>query len=243
MYIDIALLVVWGLVTWCVAGEGAFGAALNCLCIVIAGLLAMNFFEPFANFGERYLIGGWSAYWDLIALTGLFAVSLTGLRFLGDYLSPSYPHMIPLAEDGGRWSFGLVSGYVTMAFLLTALHTAPFPREFFGFTAERKNLFNLVAPDRQWLGFTQFVSENCLGMNQPNIFDGAQANFIQTPSDQKANTVWPTFPIRYASRRHQYAGGALVPRPMVAPAPQPQADGSRTPAPSAPAPKPGAGGF
>lgn len=239
MYIDIALLVVWGLVTWCVAGEGAFGAALNCVCVVLAGLLAMNLFEPFANFGERYLIGGWSAYWDIISLVGIFAVALTVLRFLGDYLSPVYPHMIPLAEDGGRWLFGLVSGYVTMAFLLTALHTAPFPREFIGFTPERKNLFNLMAPDRQWLGFTQFVSENSLAMGQPNIFDGVQTNIIQAPADQKPNNVWPTFPIRYASRRQIYAGGALAPRPV---APPPPAGGGQN-APSAPPTKPGAGGF
>ena len=45
---DVMLLFVWGIVTWCVAGEGAFGSAVNCLVIIVSGLLAMNFFEPFA---------------------------------------------------------------------------------------------------------------------------------------------------------------------------------------------------
>jgi hypothetical protein len=236
MYIDIGLLVVWGLVTWCVAGEGAFGAAVSCACVLFSALLAMNFFEPFANFAERYLITDWSMYWDFIALCGLFAACVTGLRFLCDYLSPRYPQMVALAEDIGRWGFGLVAGYVTMAFLLTSLHTAPLPREFLGFTPERKNLFNLMAPDRQWLGFTQFVSEHALSMGgQPHVFDGPNASFIQAPADQKPNTVWPSFPIRYATRRAQFSGAIAPVRPVTAPPPS----GGNQGRPSTP----GAGGF
>ena len=41
---DTVLLVIWLVVTWCVAGEGPFGAAVNCVVVVISGLLAMNFF-------------------------------------------------------------------------------------------------------------------------------------------------------------------------------------------------------
>ena len=48
--IDIALLLVWGIVTWCVASEGPWGAAIVCISSVISGLLAMNFFEPTAEF-------------------------------------------------------------------------------------------------------------------------------------------------------------------------------------------------
>ena len=47
-----------------------------------------------------------------------------------------------------RWTCGLATGYVTVAFLLTALHTAPLPREFLGFSGEKKNFFGIGA-DRQ----------------------------------------------------------------------------------------------
>ncbi len=97
-----------------------------------------------------------------------------------------------------RWVLALLTGYVTMAFLLTALHTAALPREFIGFRPERKNLFDMVAPDRQWLGFTQYVSENVFqqGGVVPRIFDGTVAKIPGQDND-----IWPSFPIRYATRR------------------------------------------
>ncbi len=68
----------------------------------------------------------------------------------------------------------MATGYVVAAIILTSLHTAPLSREFMGFKPERSNLFDALAPDRQWLGFTQYVSEHVMrsGSNGP-IFDGA----------------------------------------------------------------------
>ena len=111
-----------------------------------------------------------------------------------------------------------------MAIVLTALHTAPLPREFIGFKPERKNLFGMVAPDRQWLGFTQFVSEGVLGRGFPIGFDAPTADFIDDPNNKDRNTVWPSFPIRYAHRRQLFAtGGFGMPmgaaQPAAAPAP------------------------
>lgn len=212
------LLVVWAIVTWCVAGEGAFGAAVSCLVIVLSGLLAMNFFEPFAAFAQSNLMGSgaWPYRWDIIMLVGLFGGLVFGLRTLMEKLSPRYIEMSGLAHEIGRWSFGLIGGYVTMAFLLTALHTAPLPRNFMEFRPERANLFNVIAPDRQWLGFTQYASENVFAAGR--IFDGPVSDFIDDNSDDNRNTIWPSFPIRYASRREQFASGGLIAAPTAAPA-------------------------
>jgi lipid-A-disaccharide synthase-like uncharacterized protein len=216
---DVMLLVVWGIVTWCVSGEGAFGAAVNCLVIIVSGLLAMNFFEPFAAFAQQNLMSGgaWSYRWDVIILVGLFGLCVFGLRTLMEKLSPRYIEMSGLAHEIGRWSFGLVGGYVTMAFLLTALHTAPLPRNFMEFRPERANLFGILAPDRQWLGFTQYVSENVFASGR--IFDGPVSDFIDDQSNENRNTVWSSFPIRYASRRELFASGGLMAAPTAAPAP------------------------
>jgi hypothetical protein len=224
---DAMLLIVWGLVTWCVSGEGAFGAAVSCLVIIVSGLLAMNFFEPFAAFAQRNLMGSgaWPFRWDVIMLVGLFAALVFGLRLLMEKLSPRYIEMSGLTHEIGRWSFGLIGGYVTMAFLLTALHTAPLPRNFMEFKPERANLFGILAPDRQWLGLTQYVSENVFSSGR--IFDGPVSDFIDDNSNENRNTVWPSFPIRYASRREQFASGGLIAAPTAAPAPvQQQGSGS-----------------
>ncbi len=228
---DAMLIIIWAVVTWCVAGEGAFGAALNCLIVVLSGLLAMNLFEPAAGIGQSIMGSAeWAYRWDVIALVGLFAAFVLGLRFLFERWTPRYFAMDEPGDSVGRWLFGAVTGYVTMAFLLTALHTAPLPRNFIGFTPERANLFGLVAPDRQWLGLTQYVSEKAFARGAPRVFDGPFEDFIQARNaDEHPNTVWPSFPIRYASRREVLAGTsrAVVPAAAAPPPPAPgQSSGS-----------------
>ena len=137
---------------------------------------------------------------------------MLGLRTLTDRISPRFITSDRLAYELGRWGGGLLAGYVTMAFLLTALHTGPFPRNFWGFTPERRNLLNIVAPDRQWLGFTQWVSEETLKRSGGGkVFDGPRTIRASTGEGigPHANTTWPSFIIRYATRRQQIASGTL----------------------------------
>ena len=212
--IDILLLIILGLVTWSVASEGIWGAALTSLIVIFSGLLAMNFFEPVAGMLEG--LGSslwWRSHCDILALLGLFAGLVLGLRTLTDRISPRFITSDRLAYGLGRWGGGLLAGYVTMAFLLTALHTGPFPRNFWGFTPERRNLLNIMAPDRQWLGFTQWVSEETLKRSGGGkIFDGPRTIRPSTGEGigPHGNTTWPSFIIRYATRRQQIASGTLA---------------------------------
>jgi hypothetical protein len=121
---------------------------------------------------------------------------------------------------------GAGTGYLTVAILLTSLHTAPLPREFMGFKPEKNNFFGF-APDRQWLGFTQYVSEKPLAQLfaikvgdkikiVAQAFDG-EFKIVgdpMKPYSVKDSTgtdvpqaIWPSFPIRYAMRREQGGGG------------------------------------
>jgi len=206
--IDILLLVIWLGVTWFVASDGAFNAGITCLTVIVSGLLAMNLFEPVSEIGQSILTGfTWQYRWDIVALLGLFTIFICILRYALEWVAPLYHQMGGRANEIGRWGFGLLTGYVMMAFLLTALHTAPLPREFIGFKPERSNLFDMLAPDRQWLGFTQYVSESLFVTGPaPRVFDGAVADFID---GENANTVWPSFPIRYATRRQVFAEGTF----------------------------------
>ena len=211
--IDIILLIVLGVVTWSVASEGIWGAALTSLIVVISGLVAMNFFEPMAGFLEGFSGSlWWRSHCDILALLGLFAASVTILRLSTDRISPRFITSSRFMYELGRWGGGLLAGYVTMAFLLTAVHTGPFPRNFWGFTPERRNLLGAVAPDRQWLGFTQWVSEESLKWpGDGKVFDGPQT--FRLPNREgigpRKNTTWPSFIIRYASRRQALASGAI----------------------------------
>jgi len=206
--IDFALIAILGVVAWCVASEGASGAAMTCLSVILSGLIAMNYFEPLT---ALFPATGWSHYGaDVVCLVGLFIGGVCGLRFATERLCPRFLTVHTLAYEIGRWGCAVLTGYVTMAFLLTALHTAPLPREFIGFKPERKNLLNIVAPDREWLGFTQYVSEKVFRTGPSGkLFDGPRFT-LGDQSKPYPNTVWPSFPIRYASRRELLSGGETV---------------------------------
>ena len=204
--IEVLLLIILAAVTYMVAGEGAWGAAITCISVILAGLFAMNFFEPICNnlLGSEYY---WQARLDLVVLVGLFAAAVAGLRAGADYLSPVYIGVHRMVHEGARWGCGLLTGYVTMAFLLTALHTAALDREFIGFKAERANFFG-ISPDRQWLGFTQWTTERVFCQSPARIFDGPV--IVLGEPGAVPNNVWPSFPIRYATRRERGAGAAAA---------------------------------
>ena len=210
----VILLLIVAAVAWCVAGEGAWGAGLTFLCVLFAGLLAMNFFEFVAGLLDG-MGSGVQDYSDVAALVGLFTLFTFLGRLATDNISPTEIEFDGRVHNVARWLFGAATGYVTMAILLTALHTAPLPRSFIGFSPERANFFDSLAPDRQWLGFTQHVSEKVL--RSKRVFDGSK--FKMPGTDQE---YWPSFPIRYATRRQDYAlgrkpssvgGGAPAPVP------------------------------
>jgi hypothetical protein len=198
------LLLVFGIVTWCVASEGAWGAGIILLSVVFSGLLAMNFFESLAFALDGVLPTGYS---DIVAMCLLFTGFVSLLRVATEKIAPMDIELPAPVFQGGRWVLAAITGYTTMAFLLTALHTAPLPREFAGFKPERKNLFNAAAPDRQWLGFTQYVSEHALNNSvagRRRVFDGLEIRRSGRPND----SLWAAFPIRYATRRELITGAA-----------------------------------
>ncbi len=196
--IDLFLLAVVAVVTWCVASEGAWGAALTFLSVFFAGLLAMNYFEPLAILLQSTLSLGpaWSNRWDFTAMMLLFIGFIFAFRIGTEQIMPNFIQVHPLAHDGVRWIAGAATGYLTMAILLTSLHTAPLPRNFFGFTPERNNFLGMSAPDRQWLGFVQYATEKSFHKEHGQIFDGSTAVFAD-----KQEVILPTFIIRYATRR------------------------------------------
>ena len=204
--IEVLMLIILAAVTYTVAGEGAWGAAITCLSVILAGLFAMNFYEPICNslMGNDYW---WQTRLDLVVLVGLFAAAVGGIRAGADYLSPTYIGVHRMLHEGARWGCGLLTGYVTMAFLLTALHTAALDREFIGFKAERANFFG-VSPDRQWLGFTQWTTERVFCKSPARIFDGPVIELGEPGA--VPNKVWPSFPIRYATRRERGSGAAVA---------------------------------
>jgi hypothetical protein len=217
--IDVALLLIFALVVWNVSAEGAWGAVAVFFSVLFAGLIAMDYFEPVADLLQSAFGSDWANRVDFIALVGLFAIGVFALRFMSEKLVPSFISVHQRVYDVCRWVFAVGTGYVTIAFLLTALHTAPLPREFLGFTPERNNFFGMLSPDRDWLGFVQYVSEKSMPSSEEGrVFDGSR---FRLPGHD--NEVWPTFIFRYASRRESYGSGGV---PAIAPPTEAPAGGT-----------------
>lgn len=202
--IDLFLLVIVGLVTWCVASEGAWGAVLIFLSTFFAGILAMNFFEPLAVLlGENIPLGpAWQNRWDFIAFMVLFIGLAFGIRLATEQILPTFVHVHPLAHDGLRWSVGFVTGYLTMAIVLTSLHLTTLPLSYVGFNPDRQNFLGMAAPDRQWVAFVQYMTEKPFSSGKGHFFDGSTVRLAN--GEQQ---VIPTFAIRYASRRAMGGSG------------------------------------
>lgn len=233
LVIDLALLIIVGLVTYMVAFDGAWTAVLSFFAVIFGGLLAMNFFEPVATFlSNNY--ASLEPRADFISLVVLFGLFVFLIRLGLDHVSPTNIELPTPVYHVLRWSMGAATGYVTMAILLTALHTAPLPRKFMGFAPERKNFLGVTSPDVQWLAFTQYVSERVFARRTtitneakqvevvPRSFDGLRMVF---PGRQQSEYL-PTFIIRYATRRERLAGGGSAPTPP--PAPPPSGSGGST---------------
>lgn len=207
----VVLVLIWGAVTILASNDGAWGAGLICLSTIFAGLIAMNFFEPFAAGVLDSIVP--TAYSDFLSLVLLFAGAVTGIRLIADRLAPTNIELPSLVYDIGRFGFGFLAGYITMCFLCAAAHTAPIPRSAVGFSPEDRMFFGAFSPDRQWLGFTQYVSERVLGSD--NVFDGPQYQRIPNADQYFQGAMpprWPSFIIRYAARREHYARGGYAPR-------------------------------
>lgn len=205
--IDLLLLLVFAIVIWTVASEGAWGAGLTLLAVLFSGLVAMCYYEALAALLERQ-IPAVAAYSDLVALVGLFAAAVTGVRLGAEKIMPMDVEMDARLGQGLRWLFAAGAAYVTTGFLLTAMHTAPLPREFLGFSAERANFFGQSAPDRQWLAFTQYATEKVFTNGRPFDLSRHPAPGSQRPME------WSNFVIRYATRREELSG-RLFSRPAA----------------------------
>ncbi|HID78612.1 MAG TPA: CvpA family protein [Planctomycetaceae bacterium] len=151
--------------------EGMWGNALNLVNVILAGLIAFNFFEPLAKWLED-IMPSFTLFHDFVALWLIFCLSLLVLRMATTYVSRTKVRFLAVADRIGSGAFALLVGWVMVCFTTASLHTAPLARKFLwgGFNPEKRMMFGL-APDRQWLGLVRMVSAAGLGRGEEHRFD------------------------------------------------------------------------
>ena len=192
--------------------QGLWGAAVTLINLVIAMLLATNFFEPLADMIESVGGGSFTYLLDFLVLWILFALFFGILRGITDMLSKTRVKFDMPVEMVGRTLFALWCGWLMVCFTTFSLHMAPLgaERPMGAFATPTSGSFLGLAPDRLWLAFMQSRSRGAL----------ARGNFSgqSHPEDQAANVEafdpFSEFPFKYHHRRVKYAAEAemRVPR-------------------------------
>jgi len=154
----------------CVAmlwNEGMWSNALALVNVVLAGLVATNYFEPAAEAMDRQM-PSYTYLWGFLMLWGLFAATYLVLRTVTDLISRQRVRFKMPVEHTGRVLFAVWVGWIMVGFTTMSLHVAPLGPESFGGEFQRKpegkksNNFLGMAPDRQWLAFVQKCSRGAL---------------------------------------------------------------------------------
>ncbi len=168
----------------CVASlfnDGLWSNAIRLINVILAALLAMNYFEPLAAYMDTQM-PTFTFVWDFLSLWALFAVFSIVLKVLTDSLSKVKVKFLKIVDQIGGLVLSLWIGWVMVCFTLTTLHTAPLSRDFAGFAIDtNEKMFFGTAPDRQWLAFTQKQSLGMYGHSpaktEKYVFD-PQAQYI-----------------------------------------------------------------
>jgi hypothetical protein len=155
--IDLAILALIAGMTWALMSEGLWGAALMFFNVLLATLVAFNFYEPLAKLivdNADFATG----FADTFCLTVLFLVTVVLLRLATDSLGPKMVRFPAPVFHIGRIAFGLAGAALTVAFLLVAFATAPVQKKLFGaIHYDTRPPFGLGL-DHKLLAFVQYAS-------------------------------------------------------------------------------------
>jgi hypothetical protein len=137
--------------------EGLFTAFLMSVNVVLAGLVAFNFWEPLANLlGQALAASFLAGCEDFFCLLFLFCAALGLLRTITNALANAEIAFPDLLQRGGGAFFGMVTGYLASGILVCVLQTLPWHENFLGFDphqdAEAPSVLRRLLPsDRAWL--------------------------------------------------------------------------------------------
>jgi uncharacterized membrane protein required for colicin V production len=195
---------------WSQYRNGLFSSVAMLIKVFVAGMVAFGFWEPIAAKLEPTLVGSAIAgSEDLIALVGLFSVTLLILRIATNYLSQELIDEHGWLQFFGGAGVGLITGYFLAGFLVCAVQTLPIEEKFLGFQPPAENessMRQIFPPDRVWLAMMRHGSAYPFRWQlQPNPKDeSALESYIIFDRDA-------TFELRYQRFRRGIDGKPPMP--------------------------------
>jgi uncharacterized membrane protein required for colicin V production len=165
MVLGLFTVIIMGVVAYAFWREGPLTAFAMCVNVVLAGLLAFNFFEPIADlldssFEDTFADGTQ----DALAMMLIFLPVLALLRFITNSIANTHMEYPPILYRGGAVVFGLVTGYLVSGFLVCVLQTLPLQQNFLSFEVDEPGkshpLRKVLPPDVVWLAMMHRVSDD-----------------------------------------------------------------------------------
>lgn len=200
----LVLFLVFALTAGVMWMHGLWGNAVTLINMILAMLLATNFFEPAAALVDSFMPSA-TYFLDVVCLWVLFLIFFGLLRTITDGLSKVHVKFIMPVEMAGRSLLAIWCGWLMVCFVTFSLQMAPLnsPTPLGAWQSPTDGTFLGFAPDRMWLGFMQQNSRGYL----------ARGKFSKLPTHSNddglnVETFDPNgeFPYKYAWRRKQYAG-------------------------------------
>ena len=185
------LLLIFGIVAAALWTQGLWSCAVTVVNMLVAMLIATNFYEPVCALLEGAGAKSFTYLLDFLILWVLFAVAFGILRAITDSLSQTKVKFVMPVEMAGRSLLAVWCAWLFVCFAAFSLHMAPLNSvsPLGAWSTPQAPTFLVTSPDRLWLGFMHSRSQGALAGGQ--VFD---------PEAQ--------FPLKYHDRRDKYAKAA-----------------------------------
>ncbi len=174
----VLMLFLFGVFFVCLAmlwTEGLWGNAITYVNVILSGMIAMSFWESAANALEKQM-PSFTYVLDILAVWGVFAISMVILREITSYLSKFKVRFHRLMENVGNIIMCIVVAATFTGFAGWTLHLAPLaPAPFRGASLSSGNNFlgNI------WRGTMSFSSRGTMTGGNAFPSDGYAGKYLQ----------------------------------------------------------------
>lgn len=156
--------------------QGVLAAFAMTVNILLAGLVAFNFFEPIAVELDSILTDSFlHGLEDSLSLVILFSLTLVFLRWATNALIHTVVYYDAVVQQGGAVLFGALAGYLVAGFLLCVAQTLPLDEHFMHFEAQvdpsspGAKIRRVLPPDHVWLALMHRASTESLGWDEASF--------------------------------------------------------------------------
>lgn len=172
LFLSVAVI---GIVAYAASREGLLTALTGLVNVLLAGLVAFNFFEPLAEeLGNLFRGSMLEGFEDATCLFGLFSLTLAVLRVTTNNLANQELHLPALFQQISSVGVSICTGYLLAGFLLCMVQTLPLTERFLGFdpgVEAQMPIRQVFPPDRVWLAMMNRAGRIPLGQDEATTFD------------------------------------------------------------------------